>query len=80
MKVLPEGRKTTKGTRRAAGRTSIGTEVVAHDDEQDEESTDDDGLELPQSDGECEPAFKFKSFKLEDMANPMFKVGIVGGP
>ena len=42
-----------------------------------EESTDDDRLELPQSDGECEPAFKFKSFKPEDMAHLVFKVGMM---
>jgi len=74
---VAKGRKIAKGTKRATGRTSTGTSVVAHDDDENEESTDDDRLELPQSDGECEPAFKFKSFKPEDMAHPVFKVGMM---
>ena len=74
---VAKGRKIARGTKRAVGRTSTGTSVVAHDDDENEESTDDDRLELPQSDGECEPAFKFKSFKLEDMAHPVFKVGMM---
>jgi hypothetical protein len=43
-------------------------------DEQDE-STDDD-LQLPESDCEGEPLFKCKTFKAEDLANPVFKVGM----
>ena len=73
---VAKGKKIAKGTKRAAGRSSIGTTLVAHDDQEDEDSTDDDGLQLPECNGEGEPAFKFKSFKPKDMPNPVFKVVI----
>jgi len=44
---VAKGRKIAKGTKRATGRTSTETSVVAHDDDENEESTDDDRLELP---------------------------------
>jgi len=43
----------------------------------DDEETDDDGLELPESDGEGEGRLRFTSFSEEDMNNPSFSVGLV---
>lgn len=43
----------------------------------EEEDTDDEGLDLPESDGEGEDGHSFKSFRDEDMANPAFSVGLV---
>jgi hypothetical protein len=66
------GKKIAKGTKRGAAATR--SSKMPQGDEQDE-STDDD-LQLPKSDCEGEPLFKCKTFKAEDLANPVFKVGM----
>jgi hypothetical protein len=43
----------------------------------DEEDTDDEGLDLLDSDGECDVRLRFSSFSEEDMQNPAFRVGLV---
>ena len=43
----------------------------------DEEDTDDEGLDLPESDGEGDVRLRFLSFNEEDMQNPAFHVGLV---
>lgn len=67
------GKKIGKGSKRAAAARSSKVPVG---DEQDDESTDDDGLQLPECDGEGAQGYKSKYFKPEDMANPVFKVGM----
>jgi len=54
----------------------IGTEdqVLVYDEDHDYDSTDDD-LDLPES--SHGKGFKFKTFKEEDMVNPIFKVGML---
>ena len=42
-----------------------------------EEDTDEEGLGLPEFDGEGEGGHVFKSFRDEDMRNPTFSVGLV---
>ena len=42
-----------------------------------EEDTDDEGLDLPESDGEGDVRLRFTSFTEEDMQNPTFHVGLV---
>jgi len=41
------------------------------------EDTDDEGLDLPESDGEGDVRLRFTSFTEEDMQNPTFHVGLV---
>ena len=43
----------------------------------DEEDTDDEGLDLLQSDGKGDARLRFSSFSEEDMQNPAFHVGLV---
>ena len=43
----------------------------------EEEDTDDEGLDLPESDGEGDVRLRFTSFTEEDMQNPTFHVGLV---
>jgi hypothetical protein len=43
----------------------------------DDVSTDDDGLQLPGSKDEGDIRFGFKSFREEDICNPIFKVGMM---
>lgn len=74
---VAKGKKIPKGSKRVATMRTIGIAIVSHDDKEDEDTTDDDGLELPGSDTKGEPSFKFKIFKPEDLANPVFKVGMM---
>ena len=52
----------------------IKDQVLVYDKDHDYNSTDDD-LDLPES--SHGKGFKFKTFKEEDMANPIFKVGML---
>jgi hypothetical protein len=74
--VVGRGKKIGKGTKKTSGTTYEGKQILVHGDIEDEESTDDDedGLQLPESDGEANPGLMSKSFKPEDMLDPVFKV------
>jgi len=61
------GRKVPKGKRAQV--------MVGRGDE--DFSTDDEGLMVPNSDAENNVTFNFKSFKHEDLVNPVFKVGMI---
>jgi len=75
--VVGRGKKRGNGTKKTGGTTYEGKQIVVHGGTEDEESTDDeDGLQLPESDGESNPGLMSKSFKPEDMLNPVFKVGM----
>ena len=43
----------------------------------DDVDTEDEGLDLPESDGEGEERMRFNSWNPEDMRNPTFSVGLV---
>jgi hypothetical protein len=77
--VVGRGKKRGKGTKKTSGTTYEGKQILVHGDTEDEESTDDDedGLQLPKSDGEANPGLMSKSFKLEDMLDLVFKVGMM---
>jgi hypothetical protein len=53
-------------------RTSVGSSAQC-----DELYIDAEWLDLPDSDGEGEVRLRFRSFMLEDLSNPVFKVGMV---
>jgi hypothetical protein len=53
-------------------RTSVGSGAQC-----DKLSTDEECLDLPDSNGEGEVRLRFMSFMLEDLSNPMIKVGMV---
>jgi hypothetical protein len=77
--VVGRGKKRGKGTKNTSDTTYEGKQILVHGDTKDEESTDDDedGLQLPESDGEANPGLMSKSFKPEDMLDPVFKVGMM---
>jgi len=64
---VAKGKKVPKGKRAQV--------VVGRGDE--DFSTDDEGLMVPNSDDENNVTFNFKSFKHEDLVNPVFKVGMI---
>lgn len=69
--VEAKGNKKTKGNQLKAfhmNRPVVG--LVIHD-------SDDERIELPESDQEDGPKIHFKFFKDEDMGNPLFSVGLV---
>jgi hypothetical protein len=71
-------KKRGKRTKQTTGTTYEGKQVVVHgDSDTEQDSTDEDVLQLPDSDGESNPSMISKSFKLEDMVNPVFKVGLM---
>ena len=51
--------------------------VVSRPDLVSEEDTNEEGLELPESDGEGEGGHRLKSFRDQDMHNPAFSIGLV---
>jgi hypothetical protein len=71
------GEVTVKDSKKAKGSRLKAYAVIRPNVMSEEEDTDDEGLELPDSDAEGEGGHKFKSFKDEDMANPAFSVGLV---
>lgn len=52
-----------------------GKQKINNGESDNDMSTDEDVLELPNSDGEGEDRVRFQSFRQQDMRNPMFKVG-----
>lgn len=68
---------TVKESRKAKGSRLKLSDVIRHDVMSEEEDTDEEGLELPDSDAEGEGGHRFKSFRDEDMTNPAFSVGLV---
>ncbi|CAO2194483.1 unnamed protein product [Urochloa humidicola] len=70
IKFLKDNKK-AKGSQLKAYETSRPTQV------NDDEDTDDEILELPESDGEGESRLRFKSWQEEDINNPTFFVGQV---
>lgn len=54
-----------------------GKEIVVRNSDVEEVSTDDEDLQLPDSDDDGEVRLKFKAFMAEDVKNPVFKVGMV---
>ena len=66
-----KGKKKAKGSQLKAIEIRVPTAV---DDDADIE---DDGLDLPESDGEGEVRMRFNSWNQEDMNNPAFSVGLV---
>jgi hypothetical protein len=71
------GEDTMKQSKKAKGSKLKSAIVIRPDVMSDEEDTDDEGLELPDSDDEGEGGPTFKSFRDEDMTNPAFSVGLV---
>jgi hypothetical protein len=71
------GEVTTKDSKKAKGSSLKPFDVIRPDVMSEEEETDDEILELPESDGEGEGGHGFKSFRDEDMSNPTFSVGLV---
>lgn len=68
---------TVKDSRKAKGSRLKAFEVTRPDVVSDEEETDDEGLQLLDSDGEGEGGQGFKSFRDEDMKKPTLLVGLV---
>jgi hypothetical protein len=52
-----------------------GKQKINNGESDNDMSTDEDVLELPNSDGEGEDRVRFQSFRQQDTRNPMFKVG-----
>ena len=71
------GEVIVKDSRKAKGSRLKPYAVVRPDLMSEEEDTDDEGLDLPDSDAEGEGGHRFKSFTDEDMTNPTFSVGLV---
>jgi hypothetical protein len=72
------GEVTMKDIKKAKGSRLKPFDVIRPDVmSEEEEETDDEILELPESDGEGEGGHGFKSFRDEDMSNPTFSVGLV---
>ncbi|KAK3136906.1 hypothetical protein QOZ80_5BG0444770 [Eleusine coracana subsp. coracana] len=63
--------------KKAAGSRTKGQQAWKINQEGEEASTDDEDLQLPDSDDEGGSSFNFKSFREEDRSNPIFKVGQV---
>jgi hypothetical protein len=71
------GESNVRKDKKAKGFRLKALPVVGHDVLSDEEDTDDEGLELPDSGSEGEGGHTFKSFRDEDMRNSTFSVGLV---
>ncbi|EEC80685.1 hypothetical protein OsI_23109 [Oryza sativa Indica Group] len=63
--------------KKAKGSQLKGKEIVVRNSDGEEVSTDDEDLQLPDSDDDGEVRLKFKAFMAEDVKNPVFKVGMV---
>ena len=66
-----------RDNKKAKGSGLKAFEVSRPDVVSDEEDTDEEGLELPDTDGEGECGHELKSFRDADMQNPIFSVGLV---
>ena len=66
-----------RDNKKAKGSRLKAFEVSRPDVVSDEEDTDEEGLELPDTDGEGECGHELKSFRDADMQNPIFSVGLV---
>ncbi|CAO2149444.1 unnamed protein product [Urochloa humidicola] len=77
--VVDEG--VVKGKKIGKGKKARGNRVKEKGtlDVDDELSTDEDDLQLPESDGEGKIKMGFKPFREVDMHNPCFKVGMLFG-
>jgi len=68
---------TIKDSKKTKG-SKLKTFAVARPDvTSEEEDTNDDGLELSESNEEVEDNHRFKSFRDEDMTNPAFSIGLM---
>ena len=66
-----------RDNKKAKGSSLKAFEVSRPDVVSDEEDTNEEGLELPDTDGEGECGHGLKSFRDADMQNPAFSVGLV---
>jgi hypothetical protein len=66
-----------KGNKKAKGSQLKAVEVTKNDTVVGDADTDDEGLDLPESDGEGEERMRFNYWNPEDMSNPTFSVGLV---
>ncbi|CAO2144664.1 unnamed protein product [Urochloa humidicola] len=72
---LSKGKQIAKG-KKAIGSRLRSSEIPRTDDDGDEISTDEEGLQLPHEVSNGHVSLMFKSFRTEDMDNPTFKVGM----
>lgn len=75
--LITSHEKEVKDHKKAKGSKLKTLEISRPIQESDEEDTDDEGLDLPDSDGEGDVRLRFSSFCEEDMQNPTFHVGLV---
>ena len=66
----------TKGNRKAKGIRLKAFDVSRPDLVSAEEDTDEEDLELTESDGDGEGGHRFKSFRDQDMQNPAFQLDL----
>lgn len=72
-----DGHVQLKDNKKAKGSALKAFDVSRPDVDLDDVETDDEGLELPDSNGEGTSRLRFTQFRDEDMSNPTFSVGLV---